>query len=71
MLCTKIGWNWPSGFGEKDENGESLKTDGRKNRHTAGKTDDRRLKKLSSALSSVELTRKGWKSRPFEFDLVI
>ena len=24
MLCTKFGWNWPSGSGEEDENGKKF-----------------------------------------------
>ena len=28
MLCAKFGWNWPSGFGEEDENVISLQMDG-------------------------------------------
>ena len=31
MLCAKFGWNWTSGFGEEDENGRSLQTDGQEN----------------------------------------
>ena len=27
ILCAKFGWNWPSGFGEEDENVKSLQTD--------------------------------------------
>ena len=34
MLCTKFGWNWPSGSGEEDENVKSLQTNGQTDRRT-------------------------------------
>ena len=52
MLCAKIGWNWPSGAGEEDENVKSLQTDGQTDRQT---TDDRWSEKLTWAFSSGEL----------------
>ena len=42
MLCAKIG----CGSGEKNENVESLKTDGRIDRYTDGQTDGRRSEKV-------------------------
>ena len=38
MHCAKFGRNWPSGFGEEDENAKSLQTD----RQIDGQTDRRR-----------------------------
>lgn len=32
MLCSKFGWNWPSGIGEV-ENVQSLQTDGQTDAH--------------------------------------
>ena len=32
MLFAKFGWNWPSGFGEENENVKSLQTDGQTDR---------------------------------------
>ena len=39
MLCAMIGWNWPSGSGEEDENVKSLQTD----RRTDKQADRRRM----------------------------
>ena len=52
MIWAKFGWNWPSGSGEEDENVNiwtNKWTDGRQT------TDDRRLEKITWALSSGEL----------------
>ena len=50
MLCAKLSWNW-SASREKDENMKRLQTDGQTDR----RTDNRRPKKLTWALSSVEI----------------
>ena len=42
ILCVKFGWNWPSDFGEEDENVKSLQTDRRTDGRTDGQTDDGR-----------------------------
>ena len=39
MLCAKIGWNWPSGSEEEDENVKSLQTDRQTDGRTDGQTD--------------------------------
>ena len=39
MLCTKFGWNWPSGSGEEVENVKSLQTDRQTDRRTDRRTD--------------------------------
>ena len=49
MLCTKFGWNWPSGSGEEDENVKSLQTDGQTDRQT-----DRRTAFSSGELKMVD-----------------
>ena len=45
MLCAKFGWNWPSRFGEEDQNVKSLQT-------------DRRSEKLAWTFSSGMLKSK-------------
>ena len=56
ILCAKVGWIWPSGSGEEDENVKVYRqTDRRTDRQT---TDDRWSEKLTWAFSSGELKRK-------------
>ena len=64
MLCTKFGWNWPSGPGEEDENVKRLQTDGRTDGRTdRQRTDDRWSEKLTWAFSSGEL-KNYWSQNP-------
>ena len=37
MFCVKFGWNWPSGSGEEDKDGKSLRTDVQTVRWTDGR----------------------------------
>ena len=51
MICSKFGWNWPSGSGEEVENVKVY-------RQTDRQTDDGRSEKLTWAFSSGELKTK-------------
>ena len=54
MLCAKLCWNWPSGFGGEDENVKSLQKE--RDRRTDRQTkDDTWSEKLTWAFSSSEL----------------
>ena len=57
MICAKVGWNWPSGSGEEDENVKSLQTD----RQTDGRTDDGQ-QVIRQAHLSFQLR---WAKKPF------
>ena len=37
MLCSKFGWNWPSGSAEEDENVKSLRQQQQRRRRTTDK----------------------------------
>ena len=57
IFCAKFGWNWPSGFGEEDENVKRLKTMGRcKDRQTDDGWQVIRKAHLSSHLRWVKIS---------------
>ena len=59
MFCSKFGWNWHSGSGQKDKNVRSLQTDSAVRlevyRQTVKCMDDRPSQKLTWAFCSGEL----------------
>ena len=59
MLFAKFGWNWTSGSGEEDENGESLRHWQRQRRRRS--TDKFWSEKLTWAFGSGELKRRSTK----------
>ena len=64
MVCAKFGWNWPRGSWEEVENRKRLQTDGQTR-------DDRRSEKLTLALSSGKLIKKGILVRKQNFNPLI